>query len=61
MPDTPSLPLPPTPTGQLTLLPAPTLPFQAGEKAERELVKAKVVPEPSERWATVSLPLPHFN
>ena len=49
IPDTPSFPLPPTPTGQLTLLPSPTLLFQAGEKAEREFVNAKVVPDPSER------------
>jgi chorismate synthase len=35
--------------------------FHSEEKAERLLVKAKVVPEPSERWATVILPLPHLS
>ena len=36
---TPELPLPPTPTGQLTALPVPTVFFHSGENADRELVK----------------------
>ena len=55
-PATPELPLPPTPTGHSTVLPAPTFSFHSEEKAERDLVKPAVVPEPSERWATVMLP-----
>src|SRR5678815_103524 len=52
-PVTPSLPLPPRPTGHLTLLPAPTLVFHSGETLARKSVNTAVVPEPSERWTTV--------
>src|SRR5215469_6926417 len=54
---TPSEPLPPTPAGQEIAPPVPTLDFHSGETAERYVVKAAVVPEPSVRWATTTLSL----
>ena len=51
-PATPSLPVAPIPVGQLTSLPTPGPLFQAALTAPRYVVKAFVVPEPSERWTT---------
>src|ERR1022692_219945 len=55
--DTPSLPLPPIPTGHATVLPTlvfdpPNAVTQAGLVCVRKSVKMAVVPDPSERWAT---------
>src|SRR5450755_1643064 len=55
--DTPSLPLPPIPTGHATVLPTlvvdpPSAVTQAGLVWVRKSVKMAVVPDPSERWAT---------
>src|SRR5512138_1938543 len=52
-PATPSLPLPPSPTGHLTEAPLPTLFAHSGETPERKSVKMLVVPLPSERWTTM--------
>ena len=54
---TPSLPLPPMPTGHATVLPndlsaPPSLATQSGLVFVRKSVKTAVVPEPSERWTT---------
>src|ERR1700692_2572566 len=54
--DTPSLPLPPIPTGHATVLPTlvfdpPRAVTQAGLVCVRKSVKMAVVPDPSERWA----------
>src|SRR5439155_18723669 len=48
-PATPSLPLPPTPAGQLTAVPAPTFDFHAGLTCDSHVVKMLLVPLPSER------------
>src|SRR5687768_15461749 len=48
---TPSEPLAPWPVGHGTSLPAPAF-HVSGATAARYLVKASVVPEPSERWTT---------
>ena len=53
-PATPEFPLPPTPTGHWTDLPVPRV--HSGENACMELVKAFVVPEPSERCTQVMVP-----
>src|SRR5205814_10195317 len=52
---TPAFPLPPSPTGQVTSLPLQglTLAFHSGLTLQSQVVKALVVPEPSDRWATV--------
>src|SRR5262245_48872071 len=52
-PETPSLPLPPTPTGQATELETPTLDLNSGEIFARKSTKMNVVPDPSERWTNV--------
>ncbi len=52
-PETPSLPLPPTPTGQLTDVATPTFSLNVGDTLARKSMKMKVVPEPSDRWTTV--------
>src|SRR5215469_5486294 len=52
---TPGLPLPATPTGKLTDLPAPGPLFHASLIAVRCEVNTKVVPLPSERVTTVIL------
>src|SRR5215472_19162141 len=52
---TPGLPLPATPTGKLTALPAPGPFFHSGLIALRCEVNTKVVPLPSERLTTVIL------
>src|SRR5579863_616491 len=51
VPETPSLPLPPIPVGQLTADPLPTLVFQSVLTFARYVVKILVVPLPSERCA----------
>src|SRR5579859_6827163 len=58
---TPALPLPPTPVGQLTVVPAPTFDFQSGFTAARYCVRIPVVPLPSERWTTVVLRCGRFT
>src|SRR5208337_2365898 len=52
-PATPSLPLPPRPTGHLTDAPLPTLFAHSPFTPERKSVKMLVVPLPSERWTTM--------
>src|SRR3954466_3816086 len=54
---TPSLPLAPVPVGHLTVLSAPTPDFQAELSSARKVVKPLVVPDSSERWTTVMVPL----
>src|ERR1700752_1528601 len=54
--ETPSLPLPPIPTGHATVLPTlvvepPRAVTHAGLVWVRKSVKMAVVPDPSERWA----------
>src|SRR5665811_1699376 len=58
---TPSLPLAPCPTGHSTVLPAdlvgspcPIAVTQSGLAFVRYVVKMLVVPEPSERWTTLT-------
>src|ERR1700733_1020946 len=53
VPVTPSLPLPPRPTGQFGEAPAPTFAFHSGLILVRKSVQMKVVPLPSERWTTI--------
>ena len=48
-PVTPALPRAPTPVGQLTLVPVPTLLFQVGLVFDRKSVKLYDVPEASDR------------
>src|SRR5947209_1273265 len=57
---TPELPFPPVPTGHLTILPFPTDAFQAGLTSDRYVVNPWVVPEESDRWATVIAVLGRF-
>src|SRR5208337_5663774 len=52
-PATPGLPLPPTPTGQFSDCPTPTLVFQSADTLPRQSLKTAVVPLPSERCTTV--------
>src|SRR5262249_10201780 len=52
-PATPSLPLLPTPAGQLTAVAMPTFFFHSGEVLARKSTQMYVVPEPSERCTTV--------
>src|SRR5712691_8692633 len=52
-PATPSLPLPPTPTGQLTAVATPTRLLQSGDDLARKSHQMYEVPEPSERCTTV--------
>src|SRR3954447_1645730 len=54
---TPSLPFAPVPVGHLTVLSAPTWLFHSLLSSERNVVKPLVVPDSSERWTTVILPL----
>src|SRR5579862_1216767 len=49
LPVTPSLPLPPIPTGQLTAVPFPTFDCHSGLTAARYVVKMLVVPLLSDR------------
>src|SRR5579884_1066564 len=60
-PATPSLPLPPRPTGQLTEVFEPTLLFHSGLTFERKSVHTKLVPLPSERCTTVMSALGSFT
>src|SRR5579883_3000829 len=53
-PVTPSLPLPPIPTGQLTELPLPTFDCHSELTADRYVVKIFVVPLLSARCATMT-------
>ncbi len=48
-PATPSVPLPPIPTGHCTEVPAPTFDFQSAFTFDRNVVKWNVVPLPSDR------------
>src|SRR5574343_2038975 len=50
---TPALPLPPTPAGQFTVLPAPTTPLNGAETCAKKSVKTAVVPDESERYTKV--------
>ncbi len=54
VPETPALPLLPTPVCQETDLPDPIV--HSGENALSELVNPAVVPDPSDRNTTVILP-----
>ena len=49
VPATPELPLPPAPTGKLTVVPVPTSRFHSGEIFDRYEVSAYVSPDASDR------------
>src|SRR5262245_10413034 len=60
-PATPSLPLPPRPTGQFTDAFTPTLDFHSGLTLDKKSTHTNVVPLPSDRWMTTMSLLGRFT